>query len=188
MRGAFGLVSLLVVIGIMCYVFVLYNKPVIETGKKAHDEAAQIAGRTSDGTPFGETFKRTPEDKGGRLNDIAVTGIVPGSPMETYYGMKNGDQVVTIGEMNVRDLNNDSGLAEALLTDAYRLHQQLVILRGGQQLTLPAQPGAPAAPAASPSAQAPGAPTSLPAAAPSAPPARRGLQDQLDLIRNRPEQ
>ncbi|MDB5358543.1 MAG: hypothetical protein JWN24_4996 [Phycisphaerales bacterium] len=188
MRGAFGLVSLLVVAAIGCWLFVTYNKPVLDTGRKAHDEASQIAGRENDGTPIGQTYDTTPEDKGGHLNDLLVKRVDAGGAMEKHFGLKVGDQVITIGSINVRD-NNDADLARAMMDEAYQRQQELVVLRNGQQITLPMQAGAPAVPATSPSAQTPAASASPAPTTQAAPPPHRGnIRDQLDLIRDHAEQ
>jgi hypothetical protein len=186
MRGAFGLVSLLVVAAIGCWLFVTYNKPVLDAGRKSHDEAAQISGRENDGTPIGQTFVTDPEDKGGHLNDLLVKSVAPGGAMETYFGLKAGDQVTAIGSMTVRDLNDDSGLARAMMEESYQRRQPLVVLRNGTQLTLPADPNAPApSPSPTPAPSAAPAPVATPAstAPPATQPKRRGIYDQLDLIR-----
>ena len=57
--------------------------------------------------------------------------------MQQYYGLQQGDQIVQVGTMDMELMNNDSGLAEAEIQEAYQRQQQLVVVRGGTKLTLP---------------------------------------------------
>jgi hypothetical protein len=188
MRGAFGLVSLLVAVAIGFWLFTKNADNTLKSSKGARDEAQQISGRGADGTPAGETITTEPEDKGGNLNDLLVKSLVPGGAMESYYGLKVGDQITQIGNYDVR-ANNDVEMARGMLVqEGYEKHQPLTVLRNSQAITLPAQAGAPPLPAPSASTQAPVSPApAAPASQAAPPPTRRGLQDQLDLIR-RPQQ
>ena len=49
MRAMFGLVALLVSVGIIMWVFSLTSIPTAREGKKAQDEARQISGRGQNG-------------------------------------------------------------------------------------------------------------------------------------------
>jgi hypothetical protein len=51
MRAMFGLVSLLVVLGLAMLIFKWFEAPVIESGIKAQDQSRQISGHGDDGRP-----------------------------------------------------------------------------------------------------------------------------------------
>jgi len=121
--------------------------PVAHQGQAAQKEAEQLSGRDTDGTPVAQTFSLEAQSPNGKLKSLLVTSIVPGSPMERWYGLKKDDQITEIGPLTVEGYNDgDTAIAEA--QEAYQKKQPLVVIRGGQQLTLAgnadATPSAPA--------------------------------------------
>jgi len=132
--------------------------PVAQEGKKAQDQAAQIAGRDQDGTPAKDTIVMEAQSTGGRVSSLFVVSLVPGGAMERHFGLVKDDTIIEIGTQaglqKVRDFN-DGEMAEALVAEAYQKKLTLVVMRNGQRLTLPlvggptvaAPTGTPAAPA-----------------------------------------
>lgn len=198
MRAAFGLVSLLVVVGIVMLLFNTYSLPVAKRGKQAQDQVREIAGRDENNAPVTDAITLDAQDRNGRMEGAVVTDITAGSAIEKKYGLQKGDLIVVLGPLSVKDHMSSAGEARDFLLEAYQKNQPVVVMRGWERLTLPLDPAA-AAPAASPVAQsALGAasdtavttPPPSPAVQPQ-PPAKQkpgGLEGQLDLIRNIPGQ
>jgi hypothetical protein len=189
MRAMFGLVSLLVVIGIMVLMFRMFEVPTIERGKVAHDEAQQMSGRGQDGQSAERSFEVEPEQHGSKLDALVVTGVRPGGAADTFYGLKKGDKIIEIstggGLQKVNDASNgDPGMAKAMLAQySFAASQPIMVIRDGKQMILPASaaPAAPNTPAANPSqSQAQG---QQPAQAPNQPlPERGNVHTQVENI------
>lgn len=140
MRAMFGLVSLLVVVGVMVWLFSMTSIPTAREGKKAQDQARQISGRGADGRPVTDSFKVEPFMRGNQLEGLDVTAVTPGGAMADY-GLQKGDRILEINGSKVGEMsNNDPELSKDLIMDAYRGSQPIVVLRDGQQITLPANP------------------------------------------------
>jgi S1-C subfamily serine protease len=112
-----------------------YDATVMEQGNKAREEANQVSGRTADSVPIANTIHTEEVDSGGQFKRVKVDSIDAGTPMETVYGLKAGDEITRIGDMGVAD-NNDYGLAVAELDEAYQRNETLTILRNGEQMVL----------------------------------------------------
>ena len=192
MRMAFGLAGLLVSVALLAYVWSSYNEQAVRSGVAGRGAAEQIAGVES-GDLVGHVsdhFKLA-ETAGpdGKVRSIAVTQIDAGSSMQSYYGLRQGDQIIEVAEMKVHEM--DGGLAIALVKEAYQRKQTLVIMRDGRRFDLPQPKSAPVpyAPPAQPQAVNPQPTSVAPAADPAAPapqpaqPRKNSLQRQLDLIR-----
>ena len=180
MRMAFGLIGLLVTIGVIVMIMntvLKKEQTVISAGNKAREDVGQIGGYSQDMTPAQNSVTFEPQSTGGRFDSLRVTNVVPGGAMDTFYGLQVNDVIVEVNGMRIRELSNgDPELAETLVVDAYRTSQPIVVMRNGQQLTLP-QTGA---------AQAPAAPGAAPAQPQSPPQSSDPLQRQLDAIQKVP--
>src|SRR3712207_5393237 len=141
MRMAFGLVSVLVTVGIIILVMsMMLDKQggSISTGIEARKQAQQIAGVGRDGEAATQSAEFEPGTGSGKLQKLTVTKVVPGGAYDTYFGLQVGDEVVGIemaGNMlSVNDAGNgDAGLAEALVSDAYARSQHITVVRNGQR-------------------------------------------------------
>lgn len=149
MRAIFGLVSLLVTVGIIMWLFSMFSIPAAREGKKAQDEVRQMSGRGEDGQAAIHSFKVEPQLRGNQLQALEVTDVTPGGALASY-GLQKGDQIIQVNGTKVGDLsNNDAELAKAQIHDAFRASQPLVVLRNGRQITLPQGDGvSPPAPGA----------------------------------------
>lgn len=143
MRYVFGLAGLLITIGVIVMILhfavLPYNKAVLDKGRDARDEAEQLAGEKN-GMRTGESIKIEPQNNGeGKPVSLLVTSIVAGGPMESYFGLKRYDTITEINGLRVKD-QNDGELSVAMALEAYQRKQTLTVVRDGQTLTLPAQP------------------------------------------------
>lgn len=186
MRMAFGLVSLLVTLGIIILLMsMMLDKQTgtIPVALEARGEAKQIAGIGEDGEAATQSAYFEEDTSGGKLRKLTTVRVVPGGAYDTYFGLQKGDEIVEIEQsgsmMKINDIaSGDAGLAIALVSDAYARKQHIIVNRDGQRLTLPMAPGTVAA--------APGG-AAAPATGPAnTPPAdnRNPLVRQLDAIKD----
>src|SRR5437763_1763510 len=102
MRAGFGLVGLLIGIGVVVWfmykIELPYDQSAISAGRKATEQVNQIAGNATDGSMrFDDSLSLTMQDNnGGKLDSILVTSVVPTGPAATYFGLKKGDVIVAM--------------------------------------------------------------------------------------------
>ena len=203
MRMAFGLVSLLVTLAIILFIFKFFEAPVIKEGKKAQDQARQIAGRDENGENVTNAVTLDAQDRNGKMESVVVTDIIPNSALQQRYGLQKGDIILQMGELTVRDSMSSPDEAKDFLLKAFQESRNLVVIRGWDRLTLPMPEGATPEPApaavsadaktraAQPDAAQASAPQKNPQQPASSPKPRdnRGaLERQLDLIKDIPGQ
>jgi S1-C subfamily serine protease len=143
MRALFGLVSLLVVLGIGLLIFRNFEAPVIKQGEKAQDEARQMSGHGDDGKAAIQSFETQGKMKGSNLEGLTVTSVTPGGAMEKY-GLRTGDEIVEVGDMKVGDMSaNDPETAKAnVVQEGFQKMKPVVVMRNGKRVTLPERAGA----------------------------------------------
>jgi hypothetical protein len=194
--GVFGLVGLLVAIGIIVVVLSMYldqSSGPLKKGLDAREEARQISGRGLDNEPAIASFETEGISSGSRLSGLRVTSVTLGGAMDSWYGLMKDDEIVRINGMNVNDVaNGDEELGKSLVHDAFARQQPITVKRHGQEFELPRDRAAAAAAATAASAAATAAGGAPAAPAPPAAPAAasdggRGsgkdpLQQQLDAI------
>lgn len=142
MRMAFGLVSLLVLVGIYMLWFGETQAPIIKQGSEVKKSAERIAGYGPDGRPATESAKFEPQSKDGRTTSLRVTEVVPAGVLGQHFGLMRGDEIVRVGELDVRDYPGGDEMAIAMTYEAAQRQSPLTVLRNGQRLTL--TPGSPA--------------------------------------------
>jgi hypothetical protein len=145
MRMAFGLVSLLVVVALMCLFFYNIEAPELDAGHQAQMQVQQMAGRDGNGVPVDQTYVVQAESRAdGKLKDLLVTHINLGSPMDTFFGLQEKDKIIgAIGQGGYQtDFggSDDAEGAKLAVKDAYQLQGKLIVMRGDQKVTLP-EPG-----------------------------------------------
>jgi hypothetical protein len=142
MRMGFGLLSLLITIGLIAYMWSTYNSAVSKGGAKARDQAQQISGRGPDGEPASKSVKLEAKTKNGQTESFEVTDVTPGGALEQYFGLKKGDSIVQVGDFPVKDYPGGESLAEAGVFEAAQRQWSLVVMRDGQKVTLSPNGGA----------------------------------------------
>lgn len=179
MKGAFGLVGLLVVVGIVVYALgpgggTNYVGTVVEKGQKAEQQVNQLAGNARDGSmSFKESITVDEQSANGRTVALLVNTIKPTGPAATYFGLKRGDLITEIGPLEIKTMDGDAGLD--FLMDAYQKQGEITVMRDDQKIKLPGGQVVGAAPGVTVTPQ--------PAAKPAPPKDDRGsLQRQLDNI------
>ena len=140
MRAFFGLIGILVTIGVIAmiwaYAVLPYNTIVIQKGQAAQQQAQQIAGFDELGGRVTQHVSFEPIYVGGKLRSLRVTRIQPGSSYGDYYGLAVDDVIEEIGPQTVRDIGED-GMARDLAYEAYQRQWDLVVVRSGQRFVLP---------------------------------------------------
>jgi len=133
MRGMFGLVGILVTVGVLVWVFSKTQVPVIQKGRNAQDQAAQIAGLDADRRPVGESITLAASPPGQKPY-VEVVAIIAGGGMDLAYGLRPLDRIVAVGDVGFDAIG---GAMPELVIDAYKGPKPLTILRNGQRLELP---------------------------------------------------
>lgn len=172
MRAAFGLVGLLVAVGVIVWLLgsdggiLDMQQQQLSAAQDARQQASQFGGYAPDQSmTFRQSLSIDMDSSGGRNNGIIVTNVVPGGPAQTHYGLTRGDTIVQIGPMRVRDFNWDSDAAmDFLMQEGYSRNRELVVLRGGQEVTLTPDSfgGQGTGPTATPAGGQPASPGSAP--------------------------
>jgi hypothetical protein len=135
----FGLVAILVTLGVIIWFMHVYELPAIQTAvqtkKKVEDRFSM---NTADGLEDAKAsiaFDALGQDK-NRLDGFLVKSIVPGGAMSATFGLMPGDTITAIGGQRLRDIN-DAEMAEAWLFEAKVRQWPLTVVRGGQEIQLP---------------------------------------------------
>jgi anionic cell wall polymer biosynthesis LytR-Cps2A-Psr (LCP) family protein len=173
MRGAFGLVALLVAFAIVIWLFSTHTSTVATSGVKAQEDARQLAGVARDGEMrFMDSLTIEASTSGGRTVAMLVTDVKPQGPAAAHFGLQRDDLITQIGEFSVKDNLPSAEDALGELHNAYARKWTLQVIRNDQPIMLPG---------GTPAAAVSGAPA---AAAPQQPPPdnRGSLQRQLDNI------
>lgn len=138
MRMAFGLIGVLVALGVLVlmysHFFGSHTESVLQQGQKAKKEVEQIAG-IGNGMKITDSITIEPQMIGSKVDNVMVTSIVAGGPMATYFGLKRDDCIVEANGLHLRDF--DGEMAKAQVFESYQRKQPLVVLRDGEKITLP---------------------------------------------------
>jgi hypothetical protein len=147
MKMAFGLVGVLVTLGVIVWImaafYLPYTKMAIQVQQQQTPRIQQFGGRdTSTGAAINTTYKVEPQEENGKVMSLLVTQLDPNSSMVSVYGLKRDDSIVAIsshGDMErVKDVG-DAEAAEDRLMDAYSGSWPIIVMRDGQEVTLNAQ-------------------------------------------------
>src|SRR5947207_10710091 len=140
MRAAFGLVGILVVIGVIAWIMYAVELPYDQVAIGAKQKVdAQLTPMSASGVAdFNSSFDMALQNgSGGRLDGILVTRVTPAGPASTYFGLVKGDVIVALethgNRTRLRDIS-DSEMAKAQLIEAYQLQGTIVVVRNGQEI------------------------------------------------------
>lgn len=140
MRSAFGLVGLLVAVGIIIILWSVGFHPAdqVQRGQPAKEQAQQWAGVTEDGVKVRDTIRYSSFESGGRFRGLMIDEMTPQSPMRTFYHLKENDVIIEAMEMTFKDYSFDE--AKAFVETAYQRTGRITILRDGQRIRLTPTP------------------------------------------------
>ena len=155
MRGAFGLLSLLMVVAIVLYLLGgrgcspggrSYIQTVTDVKKEKEPLAQQWGGKDPTGRPFHESLTLADWPEQGALRGVRVETIEAAGIAATHFGLRQGDVITHIGAQPVGGfVITDASAANDFLDDAFARSASLTVRRGDAELTLPQQGGTPAA-------------------------------------------
>jgi hypothetical protein len=140
--AGFGLLSVLITVAIMLYMSANEASVTIPAGIQARAEVSQFAGVDQNGNRVEDSYTLDPQTRAadGRLKCLVVSRLDPQSPLKSFFGLQKGDQIITsiyqAVNFNVSD-EADAEDAELKVREAYVHSGQLIVMRGGQQITLP---------------------------------------------------
>src|SRR5712691_11039648 len=137
MRMMFGLVGLLVTIGVLIMIFHYIEAPVIkQSGQTKKKVEAWASANTPDGMEEAKASIVLDEvTSGGHFNGFLVRSVTPGGLMAREFGLAPGDTIVAIAGLRVRDDNNPD-LSREQLFEAKLRGQPLTVIRGGIEIEL----------------------------------------------------
>jgi hypothetical protein len=134
MKGAFGLVALLIAVFIMVYLFAMDAEVATQQTKPAIAQAQRFASRDDNGVRVQDSIKLEPVLRGNKAVALRVADIMPGGPMDVYYGLEKDDQIVAVNKMKVRDY--DAEIMEAHVFESRMRQYELEVIREGQTIIL----------------------------------------------------
>jgi C-terminal processing protease CtpA/Prc len=139
MRAGFGLVAILVTLGVIIMIMHTYTLPAakqaIQTKKKVEE---QFSMNTPEGMADAQaSIVLDDATRGNKFTGLQVTSVITGGPMNKVFGLVAGDQIVAIGGQRLRDAPyNDPELARAMLYEAKLRQQPLTVVRNGEEIQL----------------------------------------------------
>lgn len=145
---AIGLVAILIAVGVMVWIMHAVELPAakqaLDVQKKVKPQAQQMAGVGADGEDARNSISLDEERSGGRMDGVVVTKIDADGPMAKYFGLKAGDSIIEIAPqggvlMPVKEMDSPQTAKDHLLS-SFQNSQQIVVMRQGQKVTLPAAP------------------------------------------------
>jgi C-terminal processing protease CtpA/Prc len=146
MRTMFGLVGLLVAIGVIVAMWsVNHPADTVRQAEPAKRTVEQLAGVDADGMRAKDSIRLDPVVKDGKLRYVLVDSIMAGGPMEKYFGLKRNDSIVSACNIDFRD--QDGEMAIELIMRAYQTKAPLIVQRDGKRIQLPLPAGQDTTPA-----------------------------------------
>jgi hypothetical protein len=143
---AFGLVSILVTIGVIAWlmhaIYLPDTQASLAAQKKADTFLNQLNGQDDNGVKMEDSYKVFPDSRDdGKLQDLQVTKVLTGGPMDVKFGLQPNDVIIAAIDghavrTDLNGLNSDQDGKDAI-RDAYTGGGQLIVERGNAQLTLP---------------------------------------------------
>src|ERR1700722_11568126 len=101
MRMAFGLLSLLLGVGLVAYLYVSKSGNDIHTAQKATEQVEHMANIGADGTRADKSITLEPVNADGKVTGMKVTDILPGGPMQVNFGLKKGDTITRLNDARI---------------------------------------------------------------------------------------
>jgi hypothetical protein len=147
MRALFGLVGLLVGIGVLVWFMgskgggLEQTQQTLKTGQTAREQISQVGG--IDSTTGGSAMSSATLEEvssSGKLAGLQVQKVEPEGAYARYFGLQQGDTIIAVIyqglRQNIRDIA-DADMAKAQVSDAFSKQGQLVVKRGNAEVTLP---------------------------------------------------
>ncbi len=142
MRMAFGLVGLLVTLGVTVWIMHAVTLPQTQNALKVRDTAStqvrQWSGLDSDGRSALDSITLKPVGPAEQIQGLQVSAIDPRGVMATHYGLRVNDIITGTQGLKLSDLGGDDfNSLCAQVREAYARNATLTVQRGGEEITLP---------------------------------------------------
>jgi hypothetical protein len=142
---AFGLVSLLVCVGIMLWAMLggdgsgglSYMQTVSKANKQAKAQINVISGYDPTRQMLATDSIHYRIDRTSGRPKLIVTEVMANGPMSDRYGLMPNDRVLEIGSLDVNMNISNFDDATAAFHDAYARNGAIVVMRENQKVTLP---------------------------------------------------
>jgi C-terminal processing protease CtpA/Prc len=140
MRMAFGLVGVLVTLGVIIMIMHSYTLPAAKQAINTKQRVEkQFGSNTAEGMEDAKnSIVLDDVTRGGHFQALLVKSVTAGGPMATDFGLAAGDTITAIGGMRLRD-NDDPELARAQLFEAKMRRQPLTVTRAAAEIQLTPQ-------------------------------------------------
>jgi hypothetical protein len=148
---ALGLLGFVVVIAVIVWlmstIFLPHTQQVLRTKQKVEPQVRQMAGRDGEtGLDARDSITLKGDSPNGKLKGVIVSDIAAEGAMAKYFGLQKGDEIVEIAPqgqafMPVSEMSSSAEAKDQLLA-SYQNSQQVIVMRSGKRLTLPASSGA----------------------------------------------
>jgi hypothetical protein len=174
MRGVFGLIGVLVVLGVIVWIMnwtLPGTEQTLKTNEKVREQVTQLSGHDANGTPASASATFDAVTDGGRTTGLLVTKVVADGAYAKYFGLQRNDAIVAFEfqgfRQNIREIN-DSELAKAQVMETFQKSGSVFVMRNGKEVKLPEAKVA----------QTPAQPTGQQNPAPTPPPERKSAMDR----------
>jgi hypothetical protein len=140
-----GLLSVLIAVAIMFYMWTEYTGAVAKPAARATVQANQLAGRSSAGVPIGgqgmpvlADSKFAPVERNGKLVGLTVVVMPTTNGLFEYFGLVPGDTILNIGPFKMgEETLSDFESARDWVQEGMQRQMEMRVDRGGTQITLP---------------------------------------------------
>ncbi len=141
-----GLLSLLIVVAIMFYLFAgptgpggsSYGGTLAEKNREAREDVNRFAGQGVDGRRMSETLTLEPFPERGPMRGVRVVTIEADGTAATNFGLQVGDVIRQIGPNELGGpIITSVDAANDFIDDAFARGMKLTIERDGVELVLP---------------------------------------------------
>jgi hypothetical protein len=147
MRALFGLVGLLVGVGVLIWFMgskgggLDQTQQVLKSGESAREQISQVGGIDSaTGRSAMSSAELEEINANGKTTGLKVNAVTPGGAYERFFGLQKDDTIVAVIysglRQNIRDMS-DPEMAKAQVSDTFSKQGQLVVKRGNSEITLP---------------------------------------------------
>src|ERR1700733_13941792 len=133
MRAMFGLVGLLVMLGVIMWMMGMYTPAVMKADKTARQQVNQIAGNDPEtgGRATDSVGLRT-QNSNGHLSGLVVTRVQDNGAYQHYFGLQKSDTIIAVinqaVRMDMKDLD-DEEMAKGQVLEAYQRQGSIIVLR-----------------------------------------------------------
>ena len=134
MRAAFGLVALMIGVGLLVWLWSTHTQAVIQRSRPAEDQSKPMTENPTP-SPSADPLAQTKQIQWeADSRGLVVKNIGPDNPMARYWGLRAGDRIIQAGDVQLKGEGTKD--AEPFVQQAYTYQRELIIDRQGQRMQL----------------------------------------------------